>query len=250
MRVALLRHTSDPEMTVALASRLCYSPVGVAELEGKWSREEALGLIDKILDVGHFSVLEHAVFTFAIEGISRATSHQLVRHRIASYSQQSQRYVKARKEFEHVLPPSVHEQPELRKRYRRHMAAVGRLYRDFIDAGIAAEDARFLLPNAAATKIIVTMNARELHHFFTLRCCLRAQWEIRGMAEEMLGLAKGSAPALFQGAGPGCIRGKCPEKSMTCGLVKEVRQAYKAWTGQDPRPAIAGHPVRGGEKKS
>jgi len=246
VKVSLLQHTVDPEMTVALASRLCYSPVGIAELEETWSREEALRLIDKILKVGHFSVLEHAVFTFGIEGISRATSHQLVRHRIASYSQQSQRYVKAREEFDYVLPPSIDGSPELRKRFRRHLATVGRLYRVFIEAGIPPEDARFLLPNAASTKIVVTMNARALHHFFSLRCCQRAQWEIRAMAEAMLGLVRRTAPALFRKAGPGCLRGSCPEKGMTCGRVKEVRRAYRAWPVDERRPPIEGE-VRGRE---
>jgi thymidylate synthase (FAD) len=216
-------------MTVALASRLCYSPVGIAELEEKWSREAALKLIARILKIGHFSVLEHAAFTFGIEGLSRAASHQLVRHRLASYSQQSQRYVKAGKEFDYVVPPSIAARKGLALKFRRQMAAAGRLYQEFVEEGIPAEDARFLLPNAASTKILVTMNARELRHFFTLRCCRRAQWEIRAVAEEMLGLVKEAAPALFEKAGPGCLRGRCPEGEMTCGRTREVREAYRCW---------------------
>jgi thymidylate synthase (FAD) len=237
-------------MTVALASRLCYSPVGIAELEEKWSRERALKLIARILKIGHFSVLEHAAFTFGIEGLSRAASHQLVRHRLASYSQQSQRYVKAGKEFEYVLPPSIAERKSLAGKFRRQMASVGRLYQEFVEEGIPAEDARFLLPNAAATKILVTMNARQLRHFFTLRCCQRAQWEIRGAAEEMLGLVKEAAPALFEEAGPGCLRGRCPEGEMTCGRSREVRRAYRSWKAGVSRPRLAEGSSRGtGGKK-
>lgn len=227
-------------MTVAIASRLCYSPVGIAELQRKWSRRQALKLIDKIMKIGHYSVLEHASFTFGVEGISRAASHQLVRHRVASYSQQSQRYVKAGKSFDYVLPESIKPDRELKRKFTKFMAEAGDLYGTLVEAGIPAEDARFVLPNAAATRIVVTMNARELHHFFTLRCCLRAQWEIRGVAEEMLGLARRKAPALFTGAGPGCLRGSCPEKEMTCGRIKEVRKAHKGWTGTRKRPGLEG----------
>ena len=225
-------------MTVALASRLCYSPVGIEALEKRWTRDEAARLIGKIMKLGHFSVLEHAGFTFGIEGISRAASHQLVRHRIASYSQQSQRYVKAKEKFEYVLPGSIAARGDLKKKFTRQMSSAGRLYEEFVAAGVPAEDARFLLPNAAATKIIVTMNARELRHFFTLRCCQRAQWEIRAVAEEMLGLVRRTASLLFDGAGPGCLRGRCPEKTMTCGLAKEVRQAYRRWPSEAARPTI------------
>ena len=242
MKVSLLRHTSDPEMTVALASRLCYSPIGVAELEERWSIKEASKLVAKVMKLGHYSVLEHASFTFAIEGISRAASHQLVRHRIASYSQQSQRYVKMKESFEYILPESIGDDEKLRKKFKSQMARAGKLYREFVEAGVPAEDARFLLPNAAATKIIVTMNARELRHFFTLRCCRRAQWEIRGMAEVMLGEARNAAALLFKEAGPGCVRGKCPEGVMTCGLAKEVRKSYRDWPAGSPRPLLKSRP--------
>jgi thymidylate synthase (FAD) len=235
-------------MTVALASRLCYSPVGISELEERWTPAKAGRLIDKIMKLGHYSVLEHAVFTFGIEGISRATSHQLVRHRLASYSQQSQRYVKADEEFEYVVPPSVARKRRLEKRFTEHVEEVGRLYRELVDAGLPPEDARFVLPNAAATKIIVTMNARELRHFFGLRCCQRAQWEIRGMAEMMLGLARAAAPRLFSRAGPGCVGGRCPEGELACGRIKEVRKAYRDWSSQERRPPLADEPKEPGKK--
>jgi thymidylate synthase (FAD) len=238
VKVTLLRHTSDPEQTVALAARLCYSPVGIGEIQEGTTPAKAAALIRKIVDLGHLSVLEHAVFCFGIEGISRAASHQLVRHRIASYSQQSQRYVAAEEDFARVLPPSIASRKTARAAFEREMRRIGKLYRELLDAGVPAEDARFVLPNAAATRIMVTMNARELRHFFRQRCCLRAQWEIRAMAEGMLGLVRRSTPVLFEGCGPACVSGPCPEKSMACGRAREVKAAYRLWPGDAERPAI------------
>lgn len=226
MRVQLLTHTPDPEQVVAAAARLCYSDASIGQLLER-APEQAPRLLRKILDMGHLSVLEHASFSFGIEGISRACSHQLVRHRIASFSQQSQRYVSHESPFEAVIPESIADQPELAARFAQHLKATHELYRELLAAGIPAEDARFVLPNAAATKLVLTMNARELHHFFALRCCRRAQWEIRIMAKEMLRLAKQAAPLLFADAGPGCLRGACPEGKMTCGAAAEVRKEYK-----------------------
>jgi thymidylate synthase (FAD) len=225
MLVQLLTHTPDPEQVVAAAARLCYSAASIDHLLEK-SRSDREALLRKILSLGHFSVLEHVSFTFGIEGISRACSHQLVRHRLASYSQQSQRYVSQKERFEAVIPPSVAASPNLRARFDSLLDEIHQVYRQLMEAGIPAEDARFVLPNAAATKLVVTMNARELHHFFNLRCCRRAQWEIREMAREMLRLARRKAPLLFAKSGPGCIRGACPEGSMTCGAMAEVRQEY------------------------
>ncbi|MCM2265612.1 MAG: FAD-dependent thymidylate synthase [Desulfuromonadales bacterium] len=226
MRVQLLTHTPDPEQVAAAAARLCYSDASIGQLLER-APEQAPKLLRKILDMGHLSVLEHASFTFGIEGISRACSHQLVRHRIASYSQQSQRYVSHQAPFEAVVPESIAGQPALLARFDQHLAATHELYRELLAAGIPAEDARFVLPNAAATKLVMTMNARELHHFFALRCCRRAQWEIRAMAKEMLRLARLAAPLLFADAGPGCLRGACPEGKMTCGEAVAVRKEYK-----------------------
>ncbi len=127
------------------------------------------------------------------KGVSRACSHQLVRHRVASFSQQSQRYVSHDQPFEAVTPDSIREQQPLAERFDAHMQASHELYRDLLAAGVPAEDARFVLPNAAATKLVMTMNARELRHFFVLRCCRRAQWEIRAMAKEMLRLVRDAA---------------------------------------------------------
>jgi thymidylate synthase (FAD) len=225
MRVQLLTHTPDPEQVVAAAARLCYSDASIGQLLER-APEQAPKLLRKILDMGHLSVLEHASFSFGIEGISRACSHQLVRHRIASYSQQSQRYVSHDERFEAVTPTSIADRPELAARFAQHLDATQELYRGLLDAGVPAEDARFVLPNAAATKLVMTMNARELHHFFALRCCRRAQWEIRAMAREMLRLARAAAPLLFVDAGPGCLRGACPEGAMTCGEAAAVRKEY------------------------
>jgi len=226
MLVQLLTHTPDPEQVVAAAARLCYSDASIDRLLEK-SRDDHAGLLAKILDLGHFSVLEHASFTFGIEGISRACSHQLVRHRIASFSQQSQRYVPVREGFAAITPPTITAQPALAARYDEVLEKCQQVYGELVAAGIPAEDARFVLPNAAATKLVMTMNARELHHFFELRCCRRAQWEIRVMAMAMLAACKRTAPLLFPEAGPGCLRGACPEGKMTCGEVAAVRKEFK-----------------------
>ena len=225
MNVVLLQCTPEPERLVALAARLCYSASSIADLTDEVSRKDVRTLVRRVLSMGHESVLEHVTFTFGVEGISRAASHQLVRHRIASYSQQSQRYVAA--EFGYVAPATVARGPE-RGKFERHMRKSAALYREMIDAGVPAEDARFVLPNATETKILVSMNARELRHFFALRACRRAQWEIRGLAMKMLGIAKEKAPLLFEDAGPGCVRGRCPEGKMTCGDAAGVRKEIAA----------------------
>ncbi len=236
MNVVLLQRTPEPERLVALAARLCYSPATIGDLREELSRKDVRALVRKVLGMGHASVLEHVVFTYGVEGISRAASHQLVRHRIASYSQQSQRYVAAR--FGYVLPPSIGgtgkrggKLPEPAARFAAHMKRSAKLYAEMLAAGIPAEDARFLLPNATETKILITMNARELHHFFALRTCRRAQWEIRAMAMRMLAIAREEAPLLFEKAGPGCLRGRCPEGPMTCGKADEVRREFAGLEG-------------------
>jgi thymidylate synthase (FAD) len=215
--VVLLNHTPDPERAVAAAARLCYAPVGAAELLESMSDEAVRKVLKTILTSGHTSALEHASYSFAVDGVSRALTHQLVRHRLASYNQQSQRYVKAAAEPVFVTPPSLAGKPEAAERFDAAVRAAFAAYRDLLDAGVPAEDARYLLPNAAETKIVVTMNIRELLHFFTLRCCNRAQWEIRALAHRMLELAEPTAPYIFLDAGAACRRGPCPEGSMTCG---------------------------------
>ncbi len=229
MKVALLQYTPDPERTVALAARLCYSPVDIDELKEKISTADIASFLEKIMSLGHQSVLEHASFTFGIEGISRVTTHQLVRHRIASFSQQSQRYVSHKERFAAITPPTVAACPEMLTKFEAQLAALHQTYAELVAAGIPAEDARYILPNATETKIIVTMNARTLLHFFELRCCERAQWEIRAMAVEMLKLVRVAAPIIFRAAGPGCLAGPCPEGQFCCGKTNEVREFFKAF---------------------
>ena len=227
MKVTLLNFTPEPQKTVCLAARLCYSDAAISELEEKVKGIDEEKFLGKILGLGHTSVLEHASFTFGVDGISRATSHQLVRHRLASYSQQSQRYVKATRP-EYVTPETIAGDPERKKRFEEAVSAIYSLYSELTDEGVPAEDARYLLPNAACTKIIITMNARELLHFFRLRCCERAQWEIRDMATRMLALVKREAPFIFADSGPGCVEGPCTEGEMTCGRPLEIREKFKA----------------------
>ncbi len=227
MNVVLLQYTPEPEKTVALAARLCYSPTSLGELREKLSATDIQAFLEKIMSLGHQSVLEHISFTFGIEGISRTTSHQLVRHRLASYSEQSQRYVSHTKQFGAVIPDTVLELPEARELFERELASLHDAYSRLVAMGIPAEDARYILPNATETKIMVTMNARELLHFFALRCCQRAQWEIRAMAVEMLRLVRPLAPTIFGQAGPGCVAGPCPEGGMTCGEMAAVRERFR-----------------------
>jgi thymidylate synthase (FAD) len=228
MQVTLVSHTPDPQLAVALAARLCYSPIAIGDLRERLSGSDVRGFLEKILTLGHLSVLEHASFTFGIEGVSRVTTHQLVRHRVASFSQQSQRYVSHKEMFHVVIPPSISADPEMGEKFSSQVRELHRLYGEMVERGIPAEDARYILPNATETKILATMNARELLHFFRLRCCERAQWEIRAMAVEMLKLARSVAPILFESAGPGCLGGVCPEGAMTCGRMVAVREFYQS----------------------
>jgi len=234
LKVLLLEHTPNPENVVAMAAKLCYSSSDVEGLKDKIAAKDQKAFVEKLVSIGHMSPIEHVSFTFGVEGVSRACSHQIVRHRVASYSQQSQRYVRET-EFDYVIPETVKSDPKLVKSFEKYMRQAQKAYDEMIkalgDMGItgenASQDARFLLPNAAETKIVITMNARELLHFFRVRCCNRAQWEIRAMATEMLKLVKTAAPVIFKDAGPGCVNGKCPEGKMTCGKQTEVRAMFK-----------------------
>lgn len=265
LKVKLIAHTPNPEEVVAQAAKLCYSPVGVDGIMEKLTPEKIEKFVDHLATIGHESPLEHVNFTFAIEGISRVTTHQLVRHRLASYSQQSQRYVKL-EQFEYIMPPEIEKNEEAKKIFIEHMERCQNAYDDLVQILIedkirdeylafrnsraffesfvhianikdyidfiykennkkeynaiekqAIEDARYVFPNACETKIVCTMNARSLLHFFNVRCCNRAQWEIRAMADEMLKECKKVAPTLFKKTGPDCTFGKCGEGSMSCG---------------------------------
>lgn len=217
MNVELLQYPDNPERAVATAARLCYAPVGAKELMETMPPERVQSVLSTIMKSGHFSTLEHVSYTFAVDGVSRALTHQLVRHRLASFNQQSQRYVKFTEGVETVKPDTVSRDEEANRIFDEAINAVLEGYQKLLDAGIPAEDARYLLPNAAETKIVITMNIRELLHFFSLRCCNRAQWEIREMAHRMLALVKPTAPYIFMDAGALCVRGTCPEGKMTCG---------------------------------
>src|ERR1035437_3137721 len=227
MNIELLAHTPEPEKVIALAARLCYSPISIGELRQRLDSSDIESFLEKIMSLGHHSVLEHASFTFGIEGVSRVTSHQLVRHRIASFSQQSQRYVSHKDEFTSIMPDTIAENTEARQIFAFMSETVHKAYAQLVEMGIPPEDARYILPNATETKIVMSMNARELLHFFALRCCQRAQWEIREMSVEMLRIVKKIAPAVFRKAGPGCVGGPCPEGQFCCGQTTEVREFYK-----------------------
>ena len=217
MQVELLYHTPDPERAIATAARLCYAPVGASELMETMPESRVRSVLSTIMGSGHFSTLEHASYTFAADGVSRALTHQLVRHRIASFNQQSQRYVKFKDGVPVVKPPTVADDPAASAAFDEAVRATVEGYQKLLELGVPAEDARYLLPNAAETKIVITMNVRELLHFFQLRCCNRAQWEIRDLAWRMLELARPTAPYIFADAGAPCIGGSCPEGKMTCG---------------------------------
>ena len=217
MKVKLIRHTPEPEKLIAIAARLCYSPVGVEDLDKQLNMEAARKLVKFVIKSGHLSTIEHVYFTFGIEGISRVLSHQLVRHRIASFNQQSQRYVKFKENYEYIVPDLIKQNKEINKKYKSFISDIHKFYEEMINSGIDAEDARYILPNSSETKMIVTMNARELLHFFTVRCCKRAQAEIRELATLMLKDVKKVAPVIFENAGPNCLRTLCPEGKYSCG---------------------------------
>ncbi len=216
MYTRLIQHTHEPERTIAAAARLCYSTQDAMTLFDGLTHDDTSRLIRLLVNSGHMSALEHASFTFAIAGISRACSHQLVRNRLASYSQQSQRYVDLSTKAAFIVPSTIANSP-LADDAQALIDAGRALYGRLIDEGVPAEDARYLLPQAVETKIVVTMNARELVHFFRLRCCRRAQWEIRRLALMMLRDSLSVAPVVFETAGPSCLHGACSEGTFGCG---------------------------------
>lgn len=271
IKVEILAHTPDPEKLVANAGRLCYSNANIDDLFKKYTDEENAKMVDKLASMHHESPLEHITFTFGIEGVSRALTHQLVRHRIASYNQKSQRYVKEN-QFEYVTPKEIKKYPWLEEIYIKAMEYNQKIY-DELTEGLLAEyikdywrcegvheevlikdfnkenrkksilyfkkshpkaykvfekraieNARYILPNACETKIIMTMNARSLLNFFKTRCCNRAQDEIRELADKMLIECKKIAPNVFKYAGAECMFGKCPEGKMSCGKPRKPEE--------------------------
>ncbi len=234
MKVALVRHTLSPEEVVALGARLCYSRARVDDLLERVEARDQTEFVHKIMGMGHDSVLEHASFTFGIEGVSRVLLAQITRHRLASFSVQSQRYVSYENGFGYIVPPKIEALGEdAVAEFEQQMDTLHRWYTDWqqkLGVGEGGnEDARFVLPGACETRMMVTMNVRELRHFFSLRMCSRAQWEIRALATQMHRLCMEVAPALFENAGPGCLRGACPEGEKTCGKLQQMRSERKAW---------------------
>ncbi len=250
LHVELLQYTGEPEKIISAAAKLCYSSSGVSDVLDGLDQEKVEKFLKMLMDLGHESPVEHVSFTFGIEGVSRSLLAQITRHRIASYSVKSQRYVKEG-QFEFITPPAIEADKRAHALYLTSMQEAQKTYNELADilsdkylaenlaAGMAEkqaknqaekkaiEDARFVLPNACETKMIVTMNARSLMNFFHHRCCSRAQWEIRALADEMLRLVKEVAPTLFALAGPSCVAGPCPEGKMTCGRAADMRKKYK-----------------------
>jgi thymidylate synthase (FAD) len=226
MFVKLIGYTNENELVPAIAGKLCYSKGGYKGIIEKLDRDKIGKFLQDKVEIGHLSIIEHISFSYIAEGVSRSLTHQLVRHRIASFSQQSQRYVGA-EDFEYVVPDSIKKTPGALTEYKAVMEHIRVEYEKLIKTGVPKEDARYLLPNAAETKIVVTMNARELLHFFNLRLCNRAQWEIRELAGKMLVQAKKVSPDIFKDAGPACVSGKCSEGRMTCGKSAEMRKKYR-----------------------
>jgi len=221
MKVKLINHTPDPDLTVAAAARLCYSPQGAEQIMDNLAPQDVERFVKMLVDLGHWSPTEHVSFTFSVEGVSRAMTHQLIRHRIASYSQQSQRYVKL-DDFRYIIPPSVQKDPEALALFKQTMEDIREAY-EVLAARVHREDARYVLPNACETKMVYTFNCRSLYNFFEHRCCERAQWEIRKLANIMLAQVKKVAPILFAGAGPACVtRGVCSEGRLSCGLLEKL----------------------------
>lgn len=253
MKVELLAYTPDGDKLVAAAAKLCYAKSDIDSLLENLTPEKTEAFLDKLMSLGHESPVEHASFTFGVDGVSRTLLAQLTRHRIASFSVQSQRYV-SKSNFSFVTPPEIENCPEAKELYLAAMRKNAEDYdairniliekhtRSYIeqgkDAATAAamaekkanEDARFVLPGACDTRIIMTMNTRSLYNFFKLRCCNRAQWEICDMAWLMLAEVRKVSPLLFRHAGPACVRGACSEGAMTCGKAAEVRARHRAMT--------------------
>lgn len=249
LNVKLIAHTPEPEKIVAAAAKLCYSSSAATEIMENLTEEKVESFLEMLSSMGHDSPTEHVSFTFAIEGVSRSLLAQLTRHRIASYSVKSQRYV-PEAAFEYVIPPEIEKEPEAREIFIKSMERdcedynkltdilFEKHYADMVSGGMdekkaktaakkkAIEDARYVLPNACETKLVMTMNVRSLRNFFAHRCCERAQWEIRALADEMLREVKEIAPNLFKKSGPPCVYGPCPEGKMSCGRAAEKRKEY------------------------
>lgn len=230
MKVELIEHTPHPEMLVAAAAKLCYSKeADIKSLLGGITPQKTKSFISKLESMHHESPMEHITFTFAIEGVSRALLAQITRHRVASFSVRSQRYC-SEKDFGYIIPESIRKHEKHCVRYKALMAQIGNFYDKLVELGVPKEDARMVLPNACETRMVVTMNARELFHFASLRCCSRAQWEVRALANEMVRLVKEVAPTLFKHLGAACVQtGYCPEGAKSCGKAPTLEKLLDAY---------------------
>jgi len=237
LNVKLIAYNPDGEKIVAAAAKLCYARADIDTVLEGLTPEKTKEFLEMLTNLGHASPIEHITFTFGIENVSRALLAQITRHRIASFSVQSQRYV-AEDGFDFVLPPAIEQNPDAKALYLDTMDLLADRYTQLTqmllegtpgttaDKKKAIEDARFVLPNGCTTKMMVTMNARSLLNFFNLRCCNRAQWEIRDLATQMLMLVREVCPTIFRYAGPPCVAGKCPEGKMTCGKMNEMKEKF------------------------
>ena len=225
MKIKILAHTPEPEKLIAAAAKLCYSSSPVDKIMDGLTDEAVEKFLTKLVDMGHESPIEHVSFTFMIDGVSRALLAQITRHRLASFSVRSQRYVDE-SNFDYVIPSVIEKNTDGFEKLMDCLAIeYTNIKRLLMSKGLtkeqANEQARAILPNACATSLVMTMNARELMHFFNKRCCSRAQDEIRSVADEMLRQCREVAPILFKNAGSPCVSGKCPEGSMSCGKDKK-----------------------------
>lgn len=226
MKVTLIDYTNEPEKKIAIAARMCYTNLEASEMIENLTEEKCLEMVKKISDVGHDSILEHITFSFVVEGVSRVLTHQLVRHRIASYHQRSQRYVNEG-HAKVVCPPSIAKDDKARAIFYDVMKTIDNAYTQLVELGVPGEDARYVLSNATESQMMVTMNVRTLIHFFNLRCCMRAQWEIRRMADAMLTEARKVLPSVFNEVGPSCFKAVCPEGKMSCGQLGSMNTKYR-----------------------
>jgi len=249
LNVILLSHTPTPSINISNAAKLCYSKSDIMGLREKITPEKADDFIEMLASMGHESPTEHVSFTFGIEGVSRSLLAQITRHRMASFSVKSQRYVKEG-QFAFIVPPHIKNDARANRIFLEAMADDTKKYNELADIlkenhikalmsdgddektackkaeKMAIEDARYVLPNACETKMLLTMNVRSLNNFFKHRCCLRAQWEIKDLADEMLRLVYEIEPKLFKNFGASCVSGPCPEGKMHCGKIKETREFY------------------------
>ena len=219
---------SKPEnmlKTIYTACRTCYSADTPYEIYNSTDDEEKmLKLIERVISSGHYSTIEHIQVSFAISNVSRACTHQLVRHRHMSFSQKSQRYVKEKGQFDYIIPPTIMRNEELKAKFENFMGEISKLYCEFTEAGIPAEDARAVLPNAAASSLVASLNLRELIHIANLRLCTRAQYEIRCMVKAMCDAIIAEEPWLKAYLVPKCERlGYCDEDK-SCGRMPKREQ--------------------------